>query len=74
LFKNTSTVLELADQFSYGCKQFGNEFLIAHTDLSAAFFLLHTAVGDCDMKKFGTFWQAPGRLGAVGTGSGVETR
>jgi hypothetical protein len=25
------------------------------------------------MNKFGTFGQAPGRLGAVGTGSGAET-
>jgi len=34
---------------------------------------VHTAVGNCAMNKFGTFGQAPGGLGAVGTGTGVDT-
>jgi hypothetical protein len=58
---------------SYGCWQLGHEHLIAHRDLLAAFFLLHTAVGDCAMNKLGTFGQAPGRLVALGTGTGIGT-
>jgi hypothetical protein len=38
---------------SYGCWLFGNKLPTAHTDLSAAFYLLHKAVGNGAMNKFG---------------------
>jgi hypothetical protein len=42
---------------SYGCWLFENKLPLAHTDLSAAFYLLHTAVGDGTMKYFGAYSQ-----------------
>ncbi len=44
--------LENYSATSYSCWLFGNKFPMAPTALSAAFYSLHTAVGNCTMNKF----------------------